>query len=229
MKVRQLSNREQLLLALVVSALVLGGYGLFRFASKLDLLSRIESQAQATEKKLLKTRLPDQPVEDLDKLAKEIEDIEHAITIQQQEVELVTSSLAAYDSQELKVLISKLARENGIQIRVNESLKAMLSNPRSTSQNSKNKKKAQQVIAEQDLVLPATFSWIERMSPRTMFYRPLQRLEIEGDFTSIQSFIYGLEALPWTVGVLRIKLQTQPALPPYGYAQPLLAELVLSL
>jgi hypothetical protein len=133
--------------------------------------------------------------------------------------------LAPFDSQELKVLISRLARESGIQIRTNEAVKHTPVN-----QTPSNNKKKKPVIANKEAVVFAeTTSWSQRLSPASQFYRPTQRLRIEGSYVAIQKFIYGLEALPWTVGVLNIQIEKQPTLAPQGYPQPLSAELVLSL
>lgn len=72
-------------------------------------------------------------------------------------------------------------------------------------------------------------TWIARMSPGTMFHRPMQRIELEGNFQQLRQFIHGLDGLPWQVTVIRLRLEQLPTSMPAGYPQPLLAELVLAL
>lgn len=77
--------------------------------------------------------------------------------------------------------------------------------------------------------MPATASWVARMSPGTLFARPMQRLELEGSYAEIRQFIYGLSELSYQVTVLKINISKGPNEIPAGYAQKLVSELILAL
>jgi hypothetical protein len=214
----------------VAAVFIIGAYLLFRYVPQVNHIDGIQKKAEATKSKLLKARIPDEPREDLETLERELKDQEQALSLLQTESELISSQLAAFDSQELKVRISQLARESQLRIRVNETLKTIPHVSTVNSKLTKNKKSKKVPVQEEEaLILPPTMSWVARMGKGTLLHRPLQRLEIEGDFSSIQQFIYGLESLPWQVTVLRLKIEKMPNPAPYGYAQPLLTELVLAL
>lgn len=221
MSLSTLKNREQLLIGLVFIVLVLGSYSIFRFVPEQETIASLQKKATKTEKKLLKNRLPDEPSEDLDELIEQLNDQEQAMALVKNSAEEVQNRLASFDSQELKVRISQLATSNKVRIKTNEVLKT-LSLP-ATPASKKNKKKSTTVI------VPESMSWIARMSSGTMFYRPMQRLELEGNFQALRQFIHGLESLPWQVTVIRIRLEKMPAEAPAGYPQSLYAELVLAL
>lgn len=230
MTLSSLSLREQVLVGLVVSFLIMGSYLLLRYVPQMKYIDSIQKQVEATEKKLLKARIPDEPREDLESLLDELNDQEQALALIQTDSEFISSQLAAFDSQELKVRISQLARESQLRIRVNETLKTVPQITAVKTKLKKNKKNSPVPASQEEaLILPPTMSWIARMGKGTLLHRPMQRLEIEGNFSSIQQFIYGLDSLPWQVTVVRLKIEKMPNPAPYGYAQPLITELVLAL
>ncbi len=232
MKLSNINTREQLLIGLVMIVLILGSYTLFRFIPEQKSITSLVKKAEKTERKLLRNRLPDEPTENLDDLVEQLNDQEQAIALIKTSAETMQNRLASFDSQELKVRISQLATSNRVRIKTNEVLKTL---PQSTAlvsnkKKNKNKKKARTTPkATSNVILPASMSWIARMSPNTMFYRPMQRLELEGDYQSLRQFIHGLDDLPWQVTVIRLRLEQLPTSVPAGYPQPLSAELVLAL
>ncbi len=231
MKLANINTREQLLIGLVMIVMVLGSYSLFRFIPEQKSIASLAKKADKTERKLLRNRLPDEPTEDLDDLIEQLNDQEQAIALIRTSAESMQNRLASFDSQELKVRISQLATANKVRIKTNEVLRTQ---PQSAAQLAKKKKKKKKkkvtaAIPASNVILPASSSWIARMSPNTLFYRPMQRLELEGSYQSLRQFIHGLEGLPWQVTVIRLRLDQLPTSVPAGYPQPLSAELVLAL
>jgi hypothetical protein len=236
-----LNNREQLLAALTIAAIVAGGYGFLRFLPANRVIADLAKSAEATENRLLKTTIPEEPVEDIDGLIAQLEDQERAVALLHTQAEALEQRLAPFDSQEMIVSISQLARETQVRIRVNEAMKVQPqgnapakpanSNKKSkkNTKNSKNKPKAADESQSQPVILPETAGWIARMSPGTVFHRPLQHIELEGSYTAIWQFIRGLDQLPYQVAVLRIKIEKAPSPAPAGYPQALVSELVLAL
>jgi Tfp pilus assembly protein PilO len=225
MNFKAMDARTQLIAVVVLSVMVLGVYTLIRLMPEMKEITRIENKAKSTELKLLKARVPDEPTESLDQVEAELKDIENAITLKIEEMVDIESQLAPQDSQELKVRISQLARQSGVQIRLNEPHR-LTYQPKQTKQNKK--KKSTDVFLD-DAILPPTSPWPMRMAKGTLFERPMQRIELEGSFQSIQQFIYGLSQLPWTVSVLKFNVEKLPNLAPYGYGQPLVTELIIAL
>lgn len=237
MKLPHLNNREQLLIALVIVVLVLGAYGLLRFWPVNNAIADLQKSAEATQKRLLKAIIPEEPAEDIDMLIAQLEDQDRAMALVRAQAEVLEQRLAPFDSQETIVAISQLARATQVRIRTNETMKPKTqgAEPLSAVKNKKAKKvkKAKSTTDSQHqnlpVILPESAGWIARMSPGTMFHRPIQRIELEGSYVAIRKFIHGLDDLPYQVTVLRLKIEKIPALAPAGSPQTLLCELVLAL
>jgi|AZIC01.1.fsa_nt_gi hypothetical protein len=229
MRLAKLNPLEQLLSAVVILVIVVGGYSWLRFIPQNNTIVNLQAQAAATERKLIKTRIPDEPDQDIEALLKQLDDQEQAAELIRTMADGMGERLAPFDSQELKVRISELARNTNVRISTNEAyVKPHINTPVVLV---KNKKKIIQAATQTatDLILPASHSWIARMSADTLFHRPMQRLILEGDYQSIRSFIHGLAELQWQVTVVQLKLERLPSTPLRGYAQRLQSELVLAL
>lgn len=234
MKLHQLNNREQLLMALVAIVIVVGAYGLLRFWPANRIIADLQQSAEATQNRLLKAKIPDEPAEDVDRLISQLEDQERAMALIRAQAEVLEQRLAPFDSQETIVAISQLARETQVRIRVNEPMKTKARGPASSAgaknkKIKKNKSKSAKESQNRPVILPETMGWIARMSPGTMFHRPIRRIELEGSYMAIRKFIHGLDSLPYQVTVLRLKIEKTPTLAPAGSPQALLSELVLAL
>lgn len=228
MTLAKLKTSEQILLAVVITSLILGGYGFFRFIPKNKAVNDLQNHVTQTENKLRTTRIPDEPGEDIKALLKELDDQEKTIAMTNTMAEEITGRLADFNSQELRLLVSELARNSGVHIHKNEKFtpKLLTNNP---TIKKKKKKKTRIATPLVDVILPASQSWIDRMSAVTPFHRPMQHLVLNGEYEQIRAFIHGLEGLPWQVTVVRLQVKQLPTSPLRGYAQSLQADLILAL
>ncbi len=233
MTLSKLKQSEQILLAVVIMVLVLGAYSLLRFIPENKALASLQQQAMQTEGKLLSARIPHEPEQDVEELLKQLDEQEQVLALINTMAEDTTRRLAPFGSQQLKVRISELSRITGVLIRTNEAYqarnRAKINIPKTKKARARALSQAQLLASQTNLILPSNHSWIERMSQKTMFYRPIQRLVLEGDYQQIRSFIHGLENLEWQVTVVQLNIEKMPAAPMRGYAQLLRAELVLAL
>ena len=171
--------------------------------------------------------MPDEPDENAQHLLAQLDDQEQAMSLSSDMADNVQQRLAPIDSQELRVLISQLARDLKVRITANERIKGQAPAMKVIAKKKKKATKSNQELKE--VVLPANYSWLQRMAPNSLYVRPLQRIEIAGQYRSIRAFIHELDNLPWQVTVIRLKIEKQPLTPLRGYAQALKAELVLAL
>ncbi|MBL1320122.1 MAG: hypothetical protein COA63_003545 [Methylophaga sp.] len=250
MTLSKLKKSEQILFASIIIILVLGAYSFFRFIPENDDIAKLHRQVEKTQIKLLDTDIPNEPEQNVAELLTQLDDQEHALALTQSMADEISQRLAPFDSQDLKVRISELAQKSKMRIVTNEefsSLNHLHSPSKFNTQQykdlSKTERKARRKAAraaqqqtkkqdntrQTDLILAANYSWIERMSAKTMFYRPLQRLVVEGSYQSLRSFIQGLDHLEWQVTIVRLDIEAMPFAPPRGYPQLLQAELVLAL
>jgi DNA gyrase/topoisomerase IV subunit A len=225
MNIKELNTRERILAGLVIIAIVLGGYGLVRFQAKQNDINKLTLQRDATLNRLAKMDIPNEPKEDIDDIKRALDDQEKALEALKEHALQVESHLAPADSQELKVRISQLAIESGVKIKVNEVLKPPTVRVEQT--NKKRRDKPQEQSSE--VILPINAGWVARLSPGSMYQRPLQRLEVDGDFLSLRRFIHGLEMLPYQVTVVRLNINKLDVAPLRNMSQLLKTELVLAL
>lgn len=212
MKLKQLNKRERILAGAIIAVIIIGTYGLLRFQPYQAEIEQMQSQMDRTLNRISTMDIPQEPQEDIDDIMAELEDEKKALDAIRDNARQIESQLAPEDSQELRVRISELARDSGIRIRVNESLRpSRVGN------------------GDEEIIPPPSAGWIKRLSPGSMFSRPLQRLEIDGDYPSLRRFIHGLDELPYLVTVVRMNISKLEVPPMPGMSQLLKTELVLAL
>ena len=225
MSLTKLTNQEQWIVAGVLILFILGGYTFFRFIPQNSHISSLQSHVSSVENKLLTSHIPDEPEDNVKELLTQLDDQEKSLALLTEMDESVSGSLAPFRSQELKVLISQLARNSRMRISTNE-----VYLPKKTLvKKKKKKKKKKSTTLETNLILDESRSWIDRMSLTTLFHRPMQRIVIEGNYVSLRNFIHGLDDLSWQVTIVKLNIAKLPSAPLQGRAQILRSELVLAL
>lgn len=226
MKLTQLNKRERILAACFLVVIVLGIYGLLRFEPRYSDIQMLEQQKESTLMRLGNMDIPTEPTEEVEDINEKLDDQENAQQAIKESAEQIETRLAPLDSQELKVRISELARDSGVRIRVNEALNP---SPLKVNNYTGKRRKAEEEITYGEIIPPATAGWITRMSPGSMFQRPLQRLELDGSYLALRRFIHGLDELPYLVTVVRLNIDKLAIAPLRGSSQILKTELVLAL
>lgn len=233
-----LNNREQALLGLTLTLVVLGMYAWLRFLPAHRLISDLQQSAAATEKRLNSTVIPDEPEKDVQDLDEQLASQKQDMALLKSQAESLSARQAPTESRELIVAISQLAYDFKIRILANELLKppAQTASVHAQAQPVKRKKakkrakaKPAHPAADSALILPPSRDWVARMSPGTVFDRPMQRVELEGSYQALLQFVHGLDQLAYRVVIARISLEKSARLPPPGYPQTLRAELIVVL
>jgi uncharacterized membrane protein len=224
MNIRQLNNRERILAACIIVVIIVGAYGLVRFEPRYNDIQTLEQQKQATLNRLGNMDIPSEPTEEVEDINEKLDDQENAQQAIRESAEQIEDQLAPVDSQELKVRISELARDSGVRIRVNESL-----NPAPLKVNNSGRRGSEPEESYGEIIPPVTAGWVTRMSPGSMFQRPLQRLELDGSYLALRRFIHGLDELPYLVTVVRLNIDKLAIAPLRGSSQILKTEMVLAL
>lgn len=219
MNIKQLNKREKLLAAAVIVVILLGGYGYLRFEPRVSEIDLLEKQKENTLNRIATMEIPDEPQEQIDEIIAQLDDQEKALEAIKDNAGQIEMQLAPLDSQELRVRISELARDSGIRIRVNQPLR-----PEPVTNETK-----RHATDDTEIIVPPAAGWIKRLSPGSMYARPLQRLEIDGDYPSLRRFIHGLDNLPYQVTVVRMNIEKLEVAPLRGMSQLLKTELVLAL
>ncbi|HAO25440.1 MULTISPECIES: hypothetical protein [unclassified Methylophaga] len=227
MTLRELNKRERILAIAIAVVILLVSYGLIRYQPAKANIESLQKQVLATQVRIGKLEIPEESDEVIEDILDQLDEQEADVAALQESAAVIENRLASRDSQQLRVMISSLAMESGIRIRTNESFQASPVTQVAQASRNSNRKTAEQPA--QDVVLPATAGWIARMSPGSMYARPLQKLQLEGSYESLRRFLHGLDGLPWQVSVLRMNITKLPVSPLRGMPQPLSVEVILSL
>lgn len=223
MKIKQLNKREKLMAGVIISIVLLSGYGYLRFEPRLSGIDRLTAQKDGTLNRIATLEIPEEPLESMEQLKLELDDLEKALQAIEENSQQIEAQLAPVDSQELKLRISELARDSGIAIKINEVFRV---DPITPSQNSNREADKQN---NKEILPPFELNWVKKLAPNSMFHRPLQRVVIDADYTSLRRFIHGLDNLPYRVTVVRINIEKLDYAPLRGMSQLLKTELVLAL
>jgi len=226
MKLRELNKRERILAIAIGVVILLSSYGLIRYQPAKANIESLQKQVLATQLRISELEIPEESDEVIEDILDQLDDQEAEVASLQESAAAIESRLASRDSQQLRVMISSLAMETGIRIRTNESFQA--SPVTQVAQATRNNRKTS-AQPTQEVILPATAGWISRMSPGSMYERPLQKLQLEGSYEALRRFLHGLDGLPWQVSVLRMNITKLPVSPLRGMPQPLSIEVILSL
>ncbi len=204
----------QLIAAMVITILLGGGYFYFRYSAYDQKIKTMQKESAGFKRRIANADTKPPSQKKIQALKKQLQ------TLVEQQKNLdemfapIRQKLAPMNSQALKLKISQLARESGVYVRSNVKVQ------HKTGASSKPLKP--QLPAE-------SASWLEKMSPNSVFYRPMQRLSLEGDYQSIFSFIHGLSSLPYQVTVVKLSITKASSDSPPGYPQRLMAEVILAL
>ncbi len=204
----------QWLIGLLATALVAGGYVYFRYLPYNQKISQMQEETAGFRRRLADDAASPPSKEKINQLKSQLKALSEKAQTLQRLFEPVNRQLAPMNSQALKLKISQLARESGVYVRANVKVQG------EAASSDKHQK---------PLLLPETESWVARMSPGTVFHRPMQRLTLEGGYHSIYAFIHGLSTLPYQVTVVKLAIRKSSSDSPPGYPQRLVADLILAL
>ncbi|RMH37660.1 MAG: hypothetical protein D6690_02480 [Nitrospirae bacterium] len=216
MAFRNLSQREQILLLLLVGVIIGMGYHLFRYqAIKADLW-HWESEVAKVQADLKAAKVPRDPPYERSRLEKKLAKLEQELQDVQAKLTPLESQFVPADNDDalltLKLDISSLAKTTGVDIRDNQPFQPDIEQK-----------------AEQSTAAGTPRTLYEIFLHGDPYRRPLQRLRLVGSFAGLQRFLEGLPRLPNKVIVLLFRMETagQPIAP--GAPQPLSSTIILAL
>lgn len=241
MKLSALSAREQVLVVVTAAVMIGGAYGLLRYWPAVKALRETAAQTKATEERLQKLVIPDEPVEDMARLQRDLDAARMMLQSTRQRMAGLEQRLAPPGSQELKLKISELAQFHGVRIRENEAYKPPVPQPTTPAQSATGAMSATPATnAGQGGPTSATVGsgGAQANGPplemlelflKPEWKRPLQRISMEGSYAGLRGFITALDKLPWQVSVVQLGIEVDERTPPFGLPQPLRATMILAL
>lgn len=243
----KLSNREQVLIFIVMTTFVAGGYGLFRFVPQLKKLSELQSTITKNQEKIKNPIFPDEPIDDLDDLEERHEDLQHEITDKRVVLSGIEKNLAPTDSQEMILKISEAARASGVKVTESVPYLVQRKDGEAASQSNKPKlsKRAQRKLDREARKkalksggntavsasggVPKEGELIYRLVNELDNPRPFQKISVEGSFTDLQKFIQSVRSMSWQATIVKLDIDVAIQTPPQGLPQPITARMIVAM
>ena len=241
----KLSNREQVLIFIVIATFVAGGYGLFRFVPELKKLTELQANVIANKEKVKNPQFPDEPMDDIDDLKVKAEALEADLESLHVSLDSVSKSLAPTDSQEMILKISEAARSAGV--RVIESVPYLVQKKVTVAANDTNQqkisKRAQKKLNKSIRKanganagasgasggIPKEGELIYRLVNELENPRPFQHIGVEGSFVNLQKFIQNLRNLPWQATIVKLDIDISTQTSQQGLPQPITAKMIVAM
>lgn len=241
----KLSNREQVLIFIVVATFIAGGYGLFRFVPQLKKLTELQATVIANKEKVKNPQFPDEPMDDIDDLKAKAEALEEDLENLHVSLENVSNSLAPTGSQEMILKISEAARSAGV--RVIESVPYLVQKKVTVATNDTNQqklsKRAQKKLNKSirqanganvggsgaSGSMPKEGELIYRLVNELENPRPFQQIGVEGTFANLQKFIQNLRNLPWQATIVKLDIDVSAQTSPQGMPQLITAKMIVAM
>lgn len=238
----KLTNREQVLIFIVILTFVCGGYGLLRVTPALKQQGELQATIEKNKTTVKSPNIPEEPFDDVEALKENITALEATLTSVKMSLENAERSLAPIDSQEMVLKISEAARVAGV--RVTESVPYLVQKKDGSAAAGKTNQpklsKRAQRIANRAGKKPANAATpanggipkegelIYRLVNDLDTPRPFQRITVEGNFADLQQFIQALRAMPWQATIVKLEIDVAIQTPPPGMPQPLTVRMLVS-
>lgn len=246
MLLEKLTNREQVLIFIVIATFAVGGYGLFRFVPELKKLAELETTVEKNIEKVKNPKFPEEPDEDPEELKENQEELEVELADLRANLENLEKNLAPTDNQEMLLKISEAARAAGVRViesvpfvvqkkdgeatqasatRLTKRMKRKLAK----EAREKARKAGSIVTTASSINIPKEGELIYRLVNELDNPRPFQRISVEGGFIDLQKFIQALRTMPWQATIVKLDIDVSIQTPPQGMPQPILAKMIVAI
>ncbi|CAG0955102.1 hypothetical protein MTYP_00413 [Methylophilaceae bacterium] len=257
MNLNKVTLREQLLVLVTVVVIIGGIYGGLRFYPANKAIGEIRANTEMMDKAIRTGKIPDEPLDDIDTLKRELAELEQELLSSRNMVTGVERRLAPADTTEIRLMISEVARKALVRITANEEYRVMLPAPAQATGTAPATKAAAGNAPRKRLGDAAkrrlrnaqragaaglggsgmgvatvnpdqTTDLVRKLAINGTMERPMQRYTMEGTYAGMMRFIQGLEQMEKMATIVQFQLGTLPQSPPPGHNQRLSASMVLA-
>lgn len=246
MILEKLTNREQVLIMIVLTTFVAGTYGLLRFVPELKKLTEFKATVEKNVEKVKNPKFPEEPNEDPEELKEVQAEFEFELASLRSNLESLEGNLAPTDNQEMLLKISEAARAAGVRVIESVPLVVQKKDGEATQaiakkgskrnqrrQAREERKKARKAGTQNTnpvaFNVPKEGELIYRLVNELETPRPFQRISVEGSFTDLQRFIQSLRAMTWQATIVKLDIDVSIQTPPQGMPQPILVKMIVAI
>lgn len=245
MAIEKMTSREQVLVLMVICIFVGGAYGFLRYMPANKALTSLSKEIETNQLAVKTPKFPDPPEEDVEDLEEKEAALTEELTAAEAILETESQKLSPIDkTQDALLKISEAARANNV--KVNDSVPYIVQrvvvvkeDPNAPKLSKKAQKRRDKQLRKQGGAA-ALAGGAQGTQPKEgeLIYqlvngfdeqRPMQKLNVEGSFKDIQSFIYALSNMPEQVTIVKLDIDVKFQAPAQGIPQPLLAKMIIAI
>lgn len=246
-----MTQREQVLVLIVVGIFVGGAYALFRYVPQTKALNELSATLEKNKQEIQNPKFPEEPMDDAEDLKEKDGEITAQLNSLRISMETEEKNLApTSENQDMLLKISEAARVAGVKViesvpylvqRIDadatDAKKKIVSNK--SKERRRNKallKKGQGARINAGMTGPGA----QGATPKEgeLIYhlvndfdeaRPLQKLSVEGSFNDLQTFIQAVSNMQYQATIVKLDIEVKIQTPPQGMPQPLMAKMIIAM
>ena len=251
MALEKITQREQVLILIVIGIFVGGAYALMRYVPHTKVLNDLSATLEKNKQEIKNPKFPEEPMED----AEDLQDKEQALDAQLNSLRLSMETeqqklAPTNQNQDMLLKVSEAARTAGV--KVIESVPYLVQRVDAEANNAKTKvvskksklrrrmkalaKKGQSARALAGMTGPGAQGAIPKEGELIYHLvndfdeaRPLQKLSVEGTFKDLQSFIQSVSNMQYQATIVKLDIEVKIQTPPQGLPQPLMARMIVAM
>lgn len=252
MNFEKMTQREQILIMIVVAILVGGAFALLRYVPQTKALNQLSANLEKNKQEVKNPKFPEEPEEDVEDLKDKDEGLKDQLDSLRITMETEEKKLAsANDNQDMLLRISEAARAAGV--KVIESVpylvqqidaEAVSSAKVDTKKSRSKQRRRMKALAKKGLsskvnsgvtgpgaqgAIPKEGELIYHLVNDFDNARPLQKLSVEGNYRDLQTFMLAISNLQYQTTIVKLDIDVKIQTPAQGIPQPLMAKMIIAM
>jgi hypothetical protein len=251
MAFEKMTNREQILIMVVLGVLVVGAYGLLRYKPQTKVLNDVSKTLEKNKQEVKNPKFPEEPLEEVEDLQVSADEFSAQLNILRMNMESAQKLLAPQSAnQDMLLNISEAARVVGVKVvesvpylvaridakaeDANKNVALKRSKQRRRDKVLKNSGRSRSVNTGftgpgTEGAIPKEGELIYQLVNSFDTARPLQKLSVEGSYSNIQSFIQSLSNMQYQVTIVKLDIDLKFQTLAQGLPQPLMAKMIIAM
>lgn len=253
MNFEKMTQREQVLILIVIAILVGGAFALLRYLPQTKVLNQLSASLEKNKQEVKNPKFPEEPEEDVEDLKDRDKQLTAQLDSLRISMETEEKNLAApNDNQDMLLRISEAARAAGV--KVIESVPYLVQRVDAdtatakkvdTKKSRSKQRRRMKALAKKGLsskvnnsgmtgpgaqgAIPKEGELIYHLVNDFDTARPLQKLSVEGSFRDLQTFMLAVSNMQYQTTIVKLDIDVKIQTPPQGVPQPLMVKMIIAM
>lgn len=252
MALEKMTQREQILILIVISIFIGGAYALLRYVPQTKVLNESSATLEKNKEEIKNPKFPEEPDEDAADLKEKEEELLAQLNTLRISMESEQAKLSPTNqNQDMLLKISEAARLAGVKVIENvpylvQRIDAEAESAKKVDTTKSRSKQRRRIKALKKLgrgaeiyagttgpgaqgAIPKEGELIYHLVNDFEQARPLQKISVEGAFKDLQTFIQAVSNMQYQATIVKLDIDVKFQTPPQGMPQPILAKMIVAI